>query len=206
MDFSHRRKRKIEDYSFSFIHFLLPPLIKLSSHLVRSSRIQFQIKPQFHQDSSSTFYRFIPVTFPTVLPSVLFLLQTPFSFARLSVASSQQGTKSSKVLAVERFVIRSRVPSFYIYHRSFSFRFSCILHLEPTVFFLSRLFTISFFLTSHYYYLLCHQDRTPSLLFSHKSSHFCFSIFPCFLFISSAEFLFSFLLNFCVCSLTFIIN
>lgn len=205
MDFSHRRNRKTEDYSFSFIHFPLPPLIKLSSHLVKSSRIQFQIKPQFHQDSS-TFYRFIPVTFPTVLPSVLFLLQTPFSFARLSVASSQQETKSSKVLAVERFVIRSRVPPFYIYHHFFSFRFLCILHLEPSVFFLSRLFTISFFLTSHYYYLLCHQDRTPSLLFSRRSFHFCFSIFPYFLFVSSAEFLFSFLLNFCVCSLTFIIN
>lgn len=47
--FPRRRNGKTGD-SFSFvIHFPLPPLIKLSSHLVRSSRIQFQIKPRFHQ-------------------------------------------------------------------------------------------------------------------------------------------------------------
>lgn len=46
-----QKKRKGRNSSFSVIHFPLPPLIKLSSHLVRSSRIQFQIKPRFHQGS-----------------------------------------------------------------------------------------------------------------------------------------------------------
>lgn len=142
-----QKKRKGRNSSFSVIHFPLPPLIKLSSHLVRSSRIQFQIKPRFHQGSplSVGFYRFIPVMFPTVPPSILLLLrEAPFSFVfRLSVASSQQGTKSSKVLTVERFVIRSRVsPPLYIHHRSYPFQSSfhassravCFLSVSPSPF------------------------------------------------------------------------
>lgn len=68
----------------------------------------------------------------------------PFSFVfRLSVASSQQGTKSSKVLTVERFVIRSRVsPPLYIHHRSYPFQSSfhassravCFLSVSPSPF------------------------------------------------------------------------
>lgn len=91
------------------------------------------------------FYRFIPVTFPTVPPSILLLLrEAPFSFVfRLSVASSQQGTKSSKVLTVERFVIRSRVsPPLYIHYRSYPFQSSfhassravCFLSVSPSPF------------------------------------------------------------------------
>lgn len=145
MDFLHRRNRKTKDYFFFFIHFPLPLFIKLPSHLVRW--IQFQIKPQFHQDSSFfTFYRFIPVTFSTVLPSVLFLLQT-FSFTRLLVASSQQGTKSSKVLAVERFVIRSRVSA--ILHPPSFFLFSIFMHTSlRAVCFLSVSSSHYFFFTN----------------------------------------------------------
>lgn len=143
-----QKKRKERNSSFSVIHFPLPPLIKLSSHLVRSSRIQFQIKPRFHQDSPlfplvfivSSLSRFQPFR---LLSSSSFE-RLPFSFAfRLSVASSQQGTKSSKVLTVERFVIRSRVsPPLYIHHRSYPFQSSfhassravCFLSVSPSPF------------------------------------------------------------------------
>lgn len=120
----------------------------------------------------------------------------PFSFTRLLVASSQQGTKSSKVLAVERFVIRSRVSA--ILHPPSFFLFSIFMHTSlRAVCFLS----VS---SSHYFFFLLTSALLLfalllSLLFSYRSSHFYFSTFPYFLFSHLPNFFFSFIFSKLLC-------
>lgn len=112
----------------------------------------------------------------------------PFSFTRLLVTSSQQGTKSSKVLAVERFVIRSRVSA--ILHPPSFFLFSIFMHTSlRAVCFLSVSSSHYFFFTNVGTTIICFATIFVILLQIVSLLLFNISLFS---FFSSAEFLFFF--------------
>ena len=119
-----------------------------------------------------------------------------FLFHSFPSSAFHQVTQSARKFWPSSDLSFGRVsPPFYIHHRSFFFRFSCILHLEPSVFFLSRLLTIFFLLTS----ALLLFALLLSLLFSYRSSHFYFSTFPYFLFSHLPNFFFSFISSKLLC-------
>lgn len=111
-------------------------LSDLAGYNSKSSHNFTKIPPSLLFIVSSLTSRFQPFCL------LFFSFFKPFSFARLLVASSQQGTKSSKLLAVERFVIRSHrftstiVLSLFDFHTYFiQSLFSFCLVFSPFLFF-----------------------------------------------------------------------
>lgn len=159
-------------------------LSDLAGYNSKSSHNFTKIPPSLLFIVSSLTSRFQPFCL------LFFSFFKPFSFASFS-RIQPAGDKELETSGC-RAICHSVAP-FYIHHRSFSFRFSYILHLEP-VFFLSRLFTISFFLTSALL-LFALPPRQNAIFVIHRSFHFYFSTSPYFFFISSAEFLFFFFIS-----------
>lgn len=174
-----QKKRKGRNSSFSVIHFPLPPLIKLSSHLVRSSRIQFQIKPRFHQ-GSPLFRWFLSFHPCHVSNRSAFYPPSPSRGSPSLSFSGSQSHPASGGQRARKFWPSSDLSFGHVYPRRYTstivltlFNLRSMLLPEPSVFFLSRprLSTVPY----RCYLLYHHFDRTPSLLFSRRLSLSCFS-------------------------------
>lgn len=140
--FAQKKQRQKITLSFLFIS-----LFRLSSSYPVTSSDEYNSKSSHNSTK-------IP-------PPLIFIISSlshfqPFCFLFFSffkpllfrqAFSHIQPARDKELESSDRWVICHLVacPCRFIHHRSFSFRFSCILHLKPSVFFLSRLLTIFFF-------------------------------------------------------------
>lgn len=146
MDFFAQKKQK--DKRLLFLFYSFP---SSASHQVIQSLRQMNTIPKIQSSHNST----------KIPPPLIFIVSSlshfqPFCFLFFSffkpllfrqAFSHIQPAGDKELESSGRWVICHLVACScrFIHHRSFSFRFSCILHLKPSVFFLSRLLTIFFF-------------------------------------------------------------
>lgn len=199
MDFSHRRNRKTEDYSFSFIHFPFPP------HQVIQSPCQIQLDTIPNQATISP--RFLLLYFLSFHPSRHVFNHSAFcSFpsSNPSLSPGFQSHPASRGQRARNFWLSSDLsfgrtvlhpPSFFLFsifiHTSFR---ACFLSVSSFHhFFFSNIGTTIICFTTKIERHLCYSQIVSLLLFN-------ISLFFLYLICRISFFFFSFLLNFCLFS------